>query len=152
VQPSLYRYLRGLVGPFDADDILQEVLILICRKVAWLHAPELFRLWGYRIASRAAFHHLSRERHRPEHLQEESVSLEELTASATQPSVGMLESLLNVDSIPPASRAVLALHFQHELSLPEVAGILEIPLGTVKSRLASGLSALRNQFGKKRSV
>ncbi|MGA2883383.1 MAG: sigma factor-like helix-turn-helix DNA-binding protein [Bryobacteraceae bacterium] len=48
-----------------------------------------------------------------------------------------------------ATRAVLALHFQQELSLPEVAAVLEIPLGTVKSRLAGGLAALRKQLPEK---
>jgi RNA polymerase sigma-70 factor, ECF subfamily len=53
---------------------------------------------------------------------------------------------LNLISVSPASRAVLALHFQEELPLKEVAAILEIPLGTVKSRLAYGLSAIRKQL------
>ena len=64
----------------------------------------------------------------------------------------MIENPLEMDGIPPASRAVLALHYQQQLSLPEVAAILEIPLGTVKSRLAAGLAAFRNRFGRKRSV
>jgi RNA polymerase sigma-70 factor, ECF subfamily len=51
VQPSLYRYLCGLIGRTDADDILQEVLVLIFRKLTWLEAPELFRPWVFRIAS-----------------------------------------------------------------------------------------------------
>jgi RNA polymerase sigma-70 factor (ECF subfamily) len=46
-------------------------------------------------------------------------------------------------------RAVLVLHFQEEMSLAEVAAILELPLGTVKSRLAYGLAALRRELGKK---
>ena len=37
------------------------------------------------------------------------------------------------------------------MTLPEVAAILDIPLGTVKSRLAYGLAALRKQLGKNRS-
>jgi DNA-directed RNA polymerase specialized sigma24 family protein len=41
---------------------------------------------------------------------------------------------------------VLLLHFQEELSLPEVAAILDIPLGTAKSRLAYGLAAIRKQM------
>jgi hypothetical protein len=41
---------------------------------------------------------------------------------------------------------VLVLHFQEEMSLAEVAAILEIPLGTVKSRLAFGLTALRKHL------
>jgi len=52
-----------------------------------------------------------------------------------------------MDGISPASRAVLVLHFQEELSLAAVAAILEVPLGTVKSRLAYGLTAIRKQLG-----
>jgi len=51
-----------------------------------------------------------------------------------------------MDGISPASRAVLVLHFQEEMSLLAVAAILEVPLGTVKSRLAYGLKALRTQL------
>jgi RNA polymerase sigma-70 factor (ECF subfamily) len=55
-----------------------------------------------------------------------------------------------MDGISPASRAVLVLHFQEEMSLEAVAAILEIPLGTAKSRLAYGLNALRKQLGHNR--
>jgi RNA polymerase sigma-70 factor (ECF subfamily) len=54
--------------------------------------------------------------------------------------------LLATDSISPASRAVLMLHFDEELSLPEVAAILDIPVGTVKSRLSYGLSSIRKRL------
>ena len=40
------------------------------------------------------------------------------------------------------------LHFQEELSLPEVAAILDIPLGTAKSRLAYGLASIRKHVKK----
>lgn len=152
VQPVLYRYICGLVGPFHADDVLQDVLIVICRKLPWLRTPDVFRHWAYRIASRAALRHLNKERARPEQVQDESVSLEQLPVPTVRPSAEMLEGLLDVDCIPPASRAVLVLHFQQELTLPEVAAVLAIPLGTVKSRLASGLAALRNQVGRQRSL
>jgi DNA-directed RNA polymerase specialized sigma24 family protein len=55
-----------------------------------------------------------------------------------------------MDGISPASRAVLVLHFQEEMSLPAIAAIWEVPLGTVKSRLAYGLTALRKQLGHNR--
>lgn len=152
VQPDLYRYLSGLVGPSHAEDVLQDVLIAICRKLAWLRVPELFRHWAYRIASRAAFRHLNKEKRRADHMQNESVPLGDFPAPAEPPSAETLEDLLNVDSISPATRAVLVLHFQQEMTLPEVAAVLAIPLGTVKSRLASGLAALRNQISKKRSL
>jgi DNA-directed RNA polymerase specialized sigma24 family protein len=44
---------------------------------------------------------------------------------------------------------VLLLHFQEGLSLPEIAAALELPLGTVKSRLGYGLSLLRKRLGEK---
>lgn len=53
VQLPLRRYLRGIVGPGDTDDVLQEVLVLIYRKLRSPHEPERFRGWAFRIASLA---------------------------------------------------------------------------------------------------
>ncbi|MCC6857812.1 MAG: sigma-70 family RNA polymerase sigma factor [Bryobacterales bacterium] len=152
VQPWLHRYLRGLVGARDAEDLLQEVLILVCRHLACLRTPELFRPWVYRIASRAALRHLRKENRCPEMLPDGSVSLDEIPGPPLPVQDETLEMLLQAPGIPPGSRAVLVLHFREELSLPEVAAILGIPLGTVKSRLAAGLSALRRRLGAERSV
>ncbi len=54
-----------------------------------------------------------------------------------------VDQLLQDDRLTPPSRAVLALHFKEGFTLPEVAAILDVPLGTVKSRLAYGLTTLR---------
>jgi RNA polymerase sigma-70 factor, ECF subfamily len=151
VQPSLHRYLSRLVGASSADDVLQDVLIIVCRKLKWLQTPEFFRAWAYRVASRAAFRHLKKEKRWSDRLREEVV-LDEMPAPEVSVPVEILPALLCSDSLTPASRAVLALHFQEELSLPEVAAILEIPLGTVKSRLAYGLAALRKKLQPLRSV
>jgi RNA polymerase sigma-70 factor (ECF subfamily) len=51
-----------------------------------------------------------------------------------------------VGSLSPASRAVIVLFYLHELSLVETAAVLEIPVGTVKSRLAYGLERLRRRL------
>jgi RNA polymerase sigma-70 factor, ECF subfamily len=59
----------------------------------------------------------------------------------------LLSRLHVIDGISPASRAVLVLHFTEDLPLPDVAAVLEVPLGTVKSRLAYGLATLRKQLG-----
>jgi RNA polymerase sigma-70 factor (ECF subfamily) len=149
VQPSLRRYLRGIVGSADADDILQEVLVIVFRKLTWLEYPELFRPWAFRIASRAAFRHLKREKRREAR---EDAAVPSVPALDPPPSIELsielLEQLESNAAISPASRAVLVLHFQEDLSLPEVAEVLEIPLGTVKSRLAYGLTTLRKQWAK----
>lgn len=145
VQPSLHRYVSGLVGSPHADDVLQEVLMTVYRKLRLLHTPELFRPWAYRVASRIAFRYLRRDRRWPEQLADGSLVEDRLPAPEVPPAERLRE-LLNLNCISPASRAVLALHFQEELPLQEVAAILEIPLGTVKSRLAYGLSAIRKQL------
>lgn len=51
-----------------------------------------------------------------------------------------------LDHVSPASRAVLLLHYQHDLSLEETAAILDIPVGTAKSRLHYGVATLRKHF------
>jgi DNA-directed RNA polymerase specialized sigma24 family protein len=40
--PWLGRYLNSVVGPDDADDVLQDVLILVCRRLGSLRSPHLF--------------------------------------------------------------------------------------------------------------
>jgi len=151
VQPSLRRYLLRLVGASSADDVLQEVLILVSRKLQWLDVPEAFHPWVYRVASRVAFRHLKREKRWTEQVRDEAV-LDDLPAAESAVPPELLPELLNSDGLSAASRAVLVLHFQEEMSLPEVAAILEIPLGTVKSRLAYGLAALRKKLDPTRSV
>jgi len=59
----------------------------------------------------------------------------------------LIESLPQlVGNLSPASRAVVVLFYLHELSLAETAAVLDIPIGTAKSRLAYGLESLRRTF------
>jgi RNA polymerase sigma-70 factor (ECF subfamily) len=151
IQLALRRYLLRLVGTGSADDVLQEVLFLISCKLKWLDVPEAFRPWAYRIASREAFRQLRKEKRRSEQVRDEAL-LEDVPAAESVVPPELLPELLNSEALSPASRAVLALHFQEELPLAEIAAILEIPLGTVKSRLSYGLAALRRKLDPTRSV
>jgi RNA polymerase sigma-70 factor, ECF subfamily len=148
VQPRLLRFISGIVGPFHAEDVVQDVLVLVCRKIKDLHAPELFRPWVYRIASRQAFRKLNNERRWADGALEPS-ALDDIPAKNVLPSGELLLELLSMDQLSTGTRAVLALHFQEELTLTEVAAILELPLGTVKSHLAYGLSVIRRHINKK---
>lgn len=145
VQPALRRYLTSLAGAADADDLLQDVLVIVIRRLGTLDDPALFRPWAYRIASREAFRHIRKRRSWLARRDDETL-IEELPLPAAPPAGELLHELLHDDSVPPASRAVLLLHFAEELTLPEVAAILEIPLGTAKSRLAYGLRSIRKRL------
>jgi RNA polymerase sigma-70 factor (ECF subfamily) len=145
VQPSLRRYLAGLAGAADADDLLQDVLMLVIRKIGGLEDPALFRPWTFRIASREAFRHIRKRRAWVGQHDDES-ELANVAGPDMRPNDELLQQLLASEALSPASRAVLMLHFREGLSLPEVAAILDIPVGTAKSRLAYGLAALRKHM------
>jgi RNA polymerase sigma-70 factor (ECF subfamily) len=151
IQAPLRRYIARIVGSTEADDVLQNTLIIIARKLSWLEEPRFFRAWAFRIASRVSFDLLKKHRRRPFHHSDHEV-LDAIAAPIERPPEHALAQLLNSERISPASRAVLVLHFQEELPLAEVAAILDLPLGTVKSRLAYGLKTLRDLLGEQRSL
>lgn len=146
----LRRYILHLVGASLADDVLQETSLQIFRKLSYLREPAVFRPWTFRIASRIAFAHLKRERRwqplddaAPEQLMTFDAGLGE------PPDEGFLMLL---EHVSPASRAVLLLRYQQELSLEESAAILEIPIGTAKSRLHYGVTTLRKYLTSERNL
>ena len=151
VQVPLFRYIYRLIGEHAlAEDILQEVFIIIYRKLTWLDNPKLFRAWAYRITSRAAFKHLKKEMRWSEQIRDEKV-LEMLPAKPVKETYAAeLTSEIPklISEVSPASRAVLILHYLDEMPLSEVAEILDVSLGTVKSRLAYGLASLREKIKK----
>ena len=149
VQDPLFRYIVSLVRDQHlAEDILQEVFIRIYRKLRWLQEPAAFRAWTYQIASREAFRFLKREKRWSDQVRDE----ETLTALPSDDHErefprDLIQSLPQlVESLSPASRAVVVLFYLHEMSLVETAAVLEIPVGTVKSRLAYGLQSLRRSL------
>lgn len=149
VQKPLFRYIVSLVRDQHlAEDILQEVFIRIYRKLRWLREPEAFRAWTYQIASREAFRYLNRERRWSDQVRDEE-TLTSLPVNDHEPEFPreMIESLPQlVGNLSPASRAVVVLFYMHEMSLIETAAVLDIPVGTAKSRLAYGLECLRRTF------
>ena len=153
VQEPLFRYIVSLVKDRQlAEDILQEVFIRIYRKLRWLREPQAFRAWTYQIASREAFRYLNRERRWSDQVRdEETLTAVPVPEDHNEFSRELIESLPQlVAGLSPASRAVVVLFYLHELSLVETAAVLDIPVGTVKSRLAYGLECLRRNLRKEK--
>lgn len=150
VQNDLFRYIASLVGRDGAEDVLQDVFLQICRKLEFLRDPQLYRPWIFRIASRASFAFLRKER-RFLPIDRDDSPVEEIPDLRSEFLPGFSDELMElIQTLSPASRAVLMLHYKQEVPLEEVAAILEISIGTVKSRLAYGLSCLRKSVERKR--
>jgi RNA polymerase sigma-70 factor, ECF subfamily len=137
------RYVVKLVGEAEADDILQEAALTIYRQICHLREPKVFRPWAFRIATRVAFAYLKKAKRWREIENDPDL----IRSMAGVSSLGLEEFdsdfLRLVDRVSPASRAVLLLHYQQHLSLEETAAILDIPVGTAKSRLSYGVSTIR---------
>ena len=151
VQQPLFRYIYRLVGERAlAEDILQDVFIIIYRKIRWLENAKLFRAWAYRIASRETFRRLKKEKRWSEQVVDENF-LETISVKSAEETYSpelIREIPKLIEQISPASRAVLILHYLDEMSLSQIAEILDISSGTVKSRLAYGLESLRRKLKK----
>jgi RNA polymerase sigma-70 factor, ECF subfamily len=148
IYPPLLRFVTRIVlDRSAAEDVLQDTMLVIARKLRWLDRPEAFRPWAYRIASRTAMKALRHERRRFL-LIDRDADVEAAPSPPAEPPpdlAGRLSDL--VAAVSPSSRAVLILHFMEGMPLQAVSDILEIPLGTVKSRLAYGLRVLRERRG-----
>jgi RNA polymerase sigma-70 factor (ECF subfamily) len=139
IGPPLLRYVTRVMGDTAlAEDVVQETFIAIVRKIRWLTDPSLFRAWTYRIASREAFRTLRKRRN--------TEPLEEISIEVSPPDPWQRERLLaSLEKLSPASRAVISLHYLEEMPLSEVAAVLDLTIGTVKSRLSYGLVQLRKE-------
>jgi RNA polymerase sigma-70 factor (ECF subfamily) len=140
--PRLRRYARALLGnPFDADDLVQDTVERGLAKLAWWRPTGDMRAWLFAI-----MHNLHVDRLRAPSLRCTPLD-EELPHADPAPAPG--ESMLGVDldaalgRLPEEQREVLLLVVLEGMSYEEVAKVLDIPRGTVMSRLARAREKLR---------
>ena len=146
-QAPLYRHACTIVGDPDlALDALQASLLLVARRLGALRDPRWFRAWAYRITTRESLR-VARRRGRDRQLFDDGIEVETLGRSAPEADAAAPPPLWTerLSDLPPGAQVVLRLHFLEEMRLAEIAEALEVPLGTVKSRLAYGLARLRER-------
>ena len=146
-QSRFFRHAcRLTANPDSARDAVQEAWIAIVRGLRRLDDPARFGPWAYRILSNKCVdwvrkqgrkHKLDRslvEHQRPE---DSIVEQEPERDEVRQRVVDALRSL------SPGQQGLLALYYQEGFGVGEIAEILEIPVGTVKSRLFHARNALK---------
>jgi RNA polymerase sigma factor (sigma-70 family) len=140
----LHRTARLILRSDDlAADAVQEALVS-----AWLHIravrdPDRFDGWLHRLVVRACYHEARRNRRHgvvqlelAAHGSTDAPDAAGLTADRDQLERGF-------ERLSAEQRAVLVVHFYLGMTEREAATVLDIPVGTVKSRLSRALSALR---------
>ena len=147
LERPLLDHVRTIVSDRDvADDVLQETLLRISRSLGSLRDTQWVRAWAYRIATREAIRAERAERDpRREPVNDwNDYGISEETVMGSAELIDELPTRLS--ELPRQAQLVLRMRYLQELSQQEIAEALEIPLGTVKSRINYGLTALRKMM------
>lgn len=150
----LHGYLcRMLASPQDAEDLFQEAFVRVLRHAGRFDGKRSFRPWLYAIATNLARNAFRARSYR------DAVPLDRddddggalvtrLAARAERPGEALEKDeaartvRAAVDDLPEKGRAAVVLFYYQGLSYEEVAEALEIPVGTVKSRIHNAMARL----------
>ena len=136
-QKRLWKYAYRMTGDSEAAwDITQESWLGIIRGLRRLHDPARFRSWAYRIVTNKASDWI-RKNKVSKHVRIDDVQDYEIEE---RKEVGLTELL---DKLDMRKRSVLSLYHFEQLSVQEISIALNIPKGTVKSRLHSARKELK---------
>jgi RNA polymerase sigma-70 factor (ECF subfamily) len=157
-QYRLMRYLLSLAeNRQGAEDLFQETWMRVLEQGHQYDGKSSFGPWLFRIARNLAIDRIRRRKHlvsiqdlkEPPDLEGNSERFESLGASPLEQARRMEEKeciAAALSRVPAGYREVLVLRFQEDMPLEEIAGIVEAPLSTVKSRLYRGLELLREML------
>lgn len=140
--PLLYFLRRLIRNPEQALDAYQEVWLDAWRGLPKLLVPEAFRVWIYKIARARAARFIRNEIREHEKLRAFSEA-DSINAAQPEPTHDAEAVHLALEHLPPDQREVLTLFYLNDLTLEEIASVIERPVGTVKSRLHSARASLR---------
>ncbi|HTP90083.1 MAG TPA: sigma-70 family RNA polymerase sigma factor [Bryobacteraceae bacterium] len=161
-QQPVYNLVYRLTGSReDAGDIVQEVFLKIFRNIGHFRSQSSLKTWIYRITVNEAWNH---RRWFSRHQRQETGMVEEeggrsredtlrdpgrspLQLAADHEAHALLEQALT--QVNPKFRAAVVLRDIEDLSYEEIASVLDVSLGTVKSRILRGRDALRKNLAGK---
>ncbi|WP_083914528.1 RNA polymerase sigma factor [Ilumatobacter nonamiensis] len=150
----IHATARRIAGPTrDGDDATQEALIKIVRSLPKFDGRSSFGTWAYRIATNAALDELRKRKRRPAL----HVLSDEADTPGSDPVDEMAERRVSsvadrlalddaLDTLPEEFRSAVVLRDVVDLDYAEIAEVLDIPIGTVKSRIARGRRMLADDL------
>lgn len=146
----LLSHALGLTRqPGEAADAVQEAWLAIVRGVRSLHDPALFKPWAYRIVTHKCAD-LARRESRRRQKDRESAGFhkppfpgddQDRAISSVEQSDRLRRA---IDALPAEHRALLSMFYRGDMSVQQIAAVLNLPAGTVKSRLHHLRNELRS--------
>ena len=137
---------RIIINSSDADDATQNALIAIVRALPSFDGRSKFSTWVYRIATNAALDELRRIRRRD--VPNDDAKFENISVSdATNAVDAQMDVSAALAEVPEEFRVALVLRHIADLDYEEIAVILDVPVGTVRSRLSRGRAQLTALLG-----
>jgi len=142
---------RRLAGnEADALDATQEALIAIARGIRRFDGRAAFTTWTYRVATNACLDELRRRRRRAVPGLPDDLGQGEIATTAAV-AIDVVPERLAIDAalaeLPDEFRAAVVLRDLCDLDYAEIAEVLAIPPGTVRSRIARGRAQLARRLG-----
>ncbi len=165
--PAFYRSAYRWTGAVDrAEDLVQQLLVRLYPCLAELRALEQVRPWALRVMYRIFVDELRRTRSSPVQFgletaadgdqpggeDEHWVDSAPGTADLVENQITQERLLRAWERLGEEHRAVLSMHDIEEYTLPELAQIMDIPLGTLKSRLHRARARLRELLAAERII
>ncbi|MBU0639504.1 MAG: RNA polymerase sigma factor [Planctomycetes bacterium] len=141
-QRRLWQYARRLTGSDDAAwDVIQEAWMAILKQIRNLSDPAWFAAWAYRIVRNKCVDYCRRAS-RQRNLAESLIQYRTLSGDppTDEPGAGLARAL---QQLPSERQELLTLKYGEDLNILEIAVVLGIPVGTVKSRLHHAREHLR---------
>jgi len=150
---QIFYYIKRLVGnETDAWNILQETWIKVIRSIKQMRDPKSLPAWLYSIARRTSISHL-RSKYSKEALLDCTTDIADIKDDTENLSFDNAEQVhYGLSKISLPHREVLTLFFLQDLTLKQIADVLSISIGTVKSRLHYAKHALKEVLAKEGNI
>jgi len=145
-QPKLYAHACRLTGNAElARDVVQEGWADIVKGLPRLNDAAVFPAWAYRIIARRVADAIRRAQRDRKLVRNYGAEALTQTASSTEMETVADRTPLSqaIAKLPPEQRAAVALFYTEDFSIAEIAAALNIPAGTVKTRLMHARRKLR---------
>jgi RNA polymerase sigma factor (sigma-70 family) len=142
----LWKYIRRLTSDDEAaKEIVQDVWVRVLRGINRLRDGTKLRAWLFGIARRAVMDRL-REQYAVPSMADIDVADIAAEGDSTDLELELASMQRELSRLPVTEREVLTLFYLQELTLSQVAEVLVVPVGTVKSRLFRARQSLRREL------